>query len=202
MSNDIVALFNGRPIVQLVQGEDMAIAVSLRSRITQLPFDLTGCGFEIGFVSVDDRVIVRSTEPTMVAISGTVAQGDTVTAYAHGLTSGDLVLVAGSGAPTPLVAGDSYEITVMDADTFYVLDNTTHLPISFTALAMSAWSVSTAGITLSSPLTSGVVSVVLPANFTANIKAGVGQTFQIETKNSGLVHVYLQDNELDVFAQI
>jgi len=200
MDNDITATFNGKPTMTVVQGEDRAFSVALRDTNTGEPCDLTGCGIHFEFLGLNDFPVRRFSD-ALTFSPGVVDPGDDFYWGAHGLVTGDPVQFTGT-PPAPVSTGQTYLVVVVDEDNFSLtaMDGT---PIVITAAAGGNYALKCADVVITTPPTSGVVTLTLRSLVTAALQPGIGQTFQIEVVNSnGLRRIYLEPLELDVYPQV
>jgi hypothetical protein len=198
--NDIVATFNGRCVVSFVQGEDRAIAVSLRDCETGVPLDLTGAGVHFEFVGTLGQPVRRFSDLLVLGVVD-VAPGVPFALPNHGLVTGDPVKFTG-GVPTPLVVSTTYLVVVADQNTFSLTD-TSGNAIAITGDPSGPFYLAMSDVTVNSPASSGLVTLLLRAPVTAAIQEGLGQTFQIEVLDSeGMLRIVLERNDLDVWPQV
>lgn len=197
--------FDGKPGMCFVQGEDVSTVITLFTPRVTTPIDLTDTQITLGLPRDGGGTVRRSTAPTGVPFVGFSVGSQDVVLPDHGFVTGDPVTVAaqvGGTLPAPLAPATTYNILVLDNDTFIFVDASGDEVIMTTQGTIGVdVTITEVSVTVANAVL-GQVTLALSARVTAALKAGLAQSLQLQyVESAGAKTVVVVRNQLDIYAQ-
>lgn len=197
MDPNISVLFDGRPGLRFVQGEDRLFSLTFGDKNTGAPLDLTGGTVDVTLPGVGTYPVKRSSGALALSASMIATPATGIVYPVHGLVTGDPVTFAGSALPAPLVAGTPYLVKVVDDNIFKVTD-ALGVDVPLTSSGTGAFTMSNAAdVTIPNP-SAGLVALSLRSAVTASVAAGTAQSLVVGVRLSGKLRLVVIKNGLDV----
>lgn len=204
MDIQVGVLFDNNPGIQLTQGEDRTIVMTLFSQGYSTPVNLTGAVVGANFPYQGGGNIKRTSGLVAVPTVGVNPNtANSVTLNDHGFVTGDPVTVAaiGSGVlPAGLAPATPYTISVIDLNTFQFLDATGAV-VTMTSKGSGSFSIFNANDVVISNASLGQVTLSLRAAMTLFMNAALAQNFQVEFTVGGKTRISVLNALLDVLNQ-
>jgi len=203
-------LFDGLPGINLTQGEDRTIAITVTDASNNgLPINMTGAIVDMNLPLLGGGNIHRANFGLLIAPSEISPTGTPplFTVEDHGFVSFDPVqfsVTSPSVLPGGISASTTYYVQTIDVNTFYLTTDVAGLvPVVLTTVGTGTFAMQVFPSDIS--VTSGdlgVVALTLRAAVTQVINDGLAQDMQFSYMLSGKTRVVVVPSWLDVMPQV